>query len=78
MKEFSKVLDLISTGGGLKAGIDYIYLLGQLNVVASTVPIHKEHHCEVGLELNKSKTACYIVKQHRTNGDRVLLGAMKE
>eukprot|EP00957_Ditylum_brightwellii_P211629 15366397-Ditylum_brightwellii.AAC.1 len=52
----TKYRDLLQTGGGLIAGIDVIYLLGQPDVIITTLPIRRAQLNKVGLVFNDTKT----------------------
>eukprot|EP00957_Ditylum_brightwellii_P106038 8088409-Ditylum_brightwellii.AAC.1 len=66
--------NLLATGGGLSAGMDNTYLGGLPDAVVPTVAMHRAQLREVGLELNASKTACYIAPQYRNTRYRQLIG----
>eukprot|EP00957_Ditylum_brightwellii_P006804 515784-Ditylum_brightwellii.AAC.1 len=58
--------------------MDNTYLLGQFNTVTPTVSVHKDQLKEVDMDLNETKTACYIRPQHHNNRHRCVLGTINE
>eukprot|EP00957_Ditylum_brightwellii_P100281 7642431-Ditylum_brightwellii.AAC.1 len=56
--------------------MDDTYMLGQPDVVITTVPTHRAQLNEVGLDFNNTKTTCYIGPAHCNNRYHCMLGEM--